>query len=149
MYSLKAVLTVEYGKELRASLEVGDALYPYDNLVKVGFSNYGGVLVLYSSLTYEDIVKILRNTSLTYVKRIAKVDKCCPETLGELIICINDYLKQNNQKVGKVKIFERGKIKRYVNELVNGIRDMMDVDSNIKLYVIPIDYRICLSVQET
>lgn len=149
MYSLKAVLTVEYGKELRASLEVGDALYPYDNSVKVGASNYGGVLLLYSSLTYDEISSILRNTTLTYVKSIVKVEKCCSESIEELTICVKEYLTQNNLRVGKVKVFERGEIKKHVREILNKLSDVIDAKSNLKLNIVPIDYKVCLSVQET
>lgn len=148
MYSLKAVLTVEYGKELRASLEVGDALFPYDNIVKVGVSKYGGVLLLYTSLSYEDILKILKSTPTTYVKSIAKVDICCPETFEELSKCINEYLTQTNLKVGTVKIYERGSIKKYSKKLLDSLRSILDTKSNLKLYISPVDYRICVGIHE-
>ncbi len=148
MYSLKAVLTVEYGKELGASLEVGDALYPYDNLVKVGASSYGGVLLLYSSLTYEDIIKVLENTHLTYVRSITKVDRCCPESLEGLIRCIDEYLSLANLRVSKVKVFERGIIKKQARDLLNMLKGRLDPNSNLKLYITPIDYRVCIGVQD-
>ncbi|MEM4685178.1 MAG: hypothetical protein QW133_03560 [Sulfolobales archaeon] len=148
MYSLKAVLTVEYGKELRASLEVGDALYPYDNLVKVGASKYGGVLLLYSSLTYEEISRILKNSQLTYVRSIVGVDRCCSESYEELCRCIDEYLTLTNLRVGKIKVYERGVIKGYVRELLDRLKNVLDVRSDLKLYIVPIDYKVCLSIHQ-
>ncbi len=148
MYSLKAVLTVEYGKELRASLEIGDILYPYDSTVKVGTSKYGGVLLLYTSLTYEDILKVLKASPTTYIRSIAKVDTCCPEPFEELIRCVNEYLTQINLKVGKVKVYERGAVKKYGKELLNSLRNLLDTRSNLKLYITPIDYKVCVGIHE-
>lgn len=148
MYSLKAVLTVVYGKELRTSLEVGDALYPYDNIVKVGVSKYGGVLLLFSSLAYEDILKILKSTSISYVRSIAKVDTCCPESFEELSKCINEYLIRTNLRVGKVKIYERGVVKKYSRKLLDSLRDLLDSKSNLKLYISPVDYRVCIGIHD-
>ena len=78
MYGLKAVITTKYGKENQASLEIGDALYPYDPLVKISKSVYGGVILLYSSLEFNEIITILRSNALVYARRIIKVDRCCP-----------------------------------------------------------------------
>lgn len=148
MYFLKAVLTVEYGKELRASLEVGDALYPHDNLVKVGASKYGGVLLLYSSLTYEEILKILKNTQLTYVRSIVGVDRCCPESYEELCRCIDEYLTLTKLRIGKIKVYERGVIKGYVRKLLNRLKNALDAESDLKLYIVPIDYKVCLGIHQ-
>lgn len=146
MYSLKAILTVDYGKELRASLEVGDTLYPYDNLVKVGCSSYGGVLLLYTSLTYEDVVELLRRSKLVYVKSIAKVDICCPDDKELLMRCINDYLRSTNARVGKVKVYERGNLKRYLRDINNLIKGFYERSSKLKLYIAPIDYKVCIGL---
>ncbi len=146
MYSLKAIITVDYGKELRASLEIGDTLYPYDNLVKVGCSSYGGVLLLYTSLTYEDVVNLLRKSKLVYVKSITKVDICCPDDKELLMRCISEYLSSINAKVGKIKIYERGNLKKYLRDINNLIKSFYERNSRLRLYIAPVDYKVCIGL---
>lgn len=146
MYSLKAIITVDYGKELRASLEIGDTLYPYDNLVRVGCSSYGGVLLLYTSLTYEDVVNLLRKSKLVYVKSITKVDICCPDDKELLMRCISEYLSSINAKVGKIKIYERGNLKKYLRDIYNFIKSFYERNSRLKLYIAPVDYKVCIGL---
>jgi hypothetical protein len=146
LYSLKAIITVDYGKELRASLEIGDTLYPYDNLVRVGCSSYGGVLLLYTSLTYEDVVNLLRKSKLVYVKSITKVDICCPDDKELLMRCISEYLSSINAKVGKIKIYERGNLKKYLRDIYNFIKSFYERNSRLKLYIAPVDYKVCIGL---
>ncbi len=147
MSTLKAVITVKYGKEHQASLDLGDAIYPYDHSVKVSSSIYGGVLLLYSKLDFNEIMKILKTTHQPYISRIIKIDRCCPETLDELVRCVDEFLKSSSIKLCNVTIYERGHIKRYVNEINDRIRRFIECsDTNLSLHIVPIDYRVCIGV---
>lgn len=150
MSTLKAVVTVKYGKEYQASLDLGDTLYPYDHSVKIGSSIYGGVLLLYSKLDFNEIVKILRATYQPYISRIIKVDRCCPETLDELVRCIDEFLKSLSIDLCNVRIYERGPIKRYINEINDYIKYFIKCgDAGYTLHIVPADYRICLGVMNS
>lgn len=148
MYSLKAVITVEYGKEFQAALNIGDTIYSYDESVKVAASRYGGVLLLYSKLTFEEIVKLLRSTHQPYVKRILKVDKCCRESIDDVSRCIFELVEMHGKNISYIRIYERGPIKKVSRELINKVKEVLSRSSQPGkiLHIIPIDYVVCLGV---
>lgn len=151
MYSLKAVITVEYGKERQAALDIGDTIYPYDETVKVSASRYGGVLLLYSNLTFNEIIKLLRSVCQPHVVRILKVDACCQELvdLGEISRCILDFLKARRETIGDIRIYERGCIKKIRRELIDTLRHLINYrGSDNTLHVIPVDFMICLGIMK-
>jgi len=146
MYGLKAVITTRYGKESQAALEVGDLLYPHDPLVKIGRSAYGGVILIYSSLEFDKIITILRGSTLVHVRRIIRVDRCCPSDREGLIKCVNEFLSNTPTKILHIKISRRGSIKKYVNELRGAIKVVFDKSSNNVLHIEPINSKVCIGI---
>jgi len=70
------VATSRYSKEERASLELGDTIYPYDNSVEVFLPDIGGVAVIKSSQSPEFMRDLLTRHYFSAVEYVTYVLSC-------------------------------------------------------------------------
>lgn len=70
------IATARYSKEERASLELGDTIYPYDRAVEVLPSDVSGVIVVISSLPRDALERLLSGHYLSAVEYVTYVSSC-------------------------------------------------------------------------
>ncbi|MDW8011266.1 MAG: hypothetical protein RMH84_06730, partial [Sulfolobales archaeon] len=70
------IATTRYSKEERASLELGDTVYPYDRFVEVLTPDIGGVVVLVTSLPPDSLARLLSSHYLSAVEYVTYVISC-------------------------------------------------------------------------
>lgn len=68
------LITVPYGKEEAAKLEVLDCIFPQDQNAKYIEHGYGGLLLLDTVLNADDAAFVLRDCPTSYVFKIIPVD---------------------------------------------------------------------------
>lgn len=111
--NLKLIVTTKPGKENVVELQVGDAIYFYDNDVKIIHTGYRGVLLVYTSLdSWQAFWKVMSNP-IHGASRIVPVEICVQANVS---LIVNSLLKLvENKRVREVslEITVRGK---HVNE---------------------------------
>lgn len=86
------VATTRYSKEERASLELGDTIYPYDNRVEILLPDIKGVLLVKTSLPPDFLGRLLTSYYLSAVEYVSSITKCLscygvsPSVLVEYIL---------------------------------------------------------------
>jgi len=141
------VVTVRFGKEDFSARELGDAIFPYDNNVQVVKTRFKGVLLLYTNLSFAELLKVLAVFPPAYVERIVKIDFCCP--IDKIYECITEQLTQRRIQYGAVRFGRTGslgrKLAKEIEELL--MRDRKHGNDNI-LHVEPINDHVCFGVME-
>jgi tRNA(Ser,Leu) C12 N-acetylase TAN1 len=78
------LITVVFGKEEAAKLEVLDCLFPMDSEAKFMPQPYGGLLLLETSLDSDSAACVLRDCATCYVFKIVPVDVLVTTDLGTI-----------------------------------------------------------------
>jgi len=67
---LVAMVTVRAGREDKVAMDLMDALYPYDQEVKVSKTDFSGLLILRTSLNPKRLLDILRNKPIAHLYKV-------------------------------------------------------------------------------
>jgi len=123
------IATTRYSKEERASLEIGDAIYPYDPRVEVLIPDIKGVVVVKSCLEPHLIEAVLGVQTLSAVEYISYVAGCSDvveqsrELAQHLANTIRGYLEAEGLCIGRVRAPRTGALgKEFVNSLLRELR---------------------------
>ncbi len=139
-YSGKALLytyiaTTRYSKEERASLEIGDAIYPYDSRVEVLIPDIKGVVVVKSCLEPHLIETLLGAQTLSAVEYVSYVAGCgdvveqSRELTQQLVNTIRGYLESEGLCIGRVRAPRTGTLGReFINSLLREIGRSLTTD---------------------
>ena len=141
------VVTVKFGKEDFSARELGDAIFPYDTSVSVVKTRFKGVLLLYTNLSFAELLRILAAFPPAYVERIVKIDFCCP--VGKVRECVIEQLTQKRIRYGAVKFGRTGSLgKRLAKEIEKLLMKNREYGSDSVLHVEPINDHVCFGVMK-
>ena len=142
----KYIVTVRYGKEKRAELELGDSIFPYDNEVKVMKTNFKGVLILFTYLRFKDLINILSIHPPSTVERVVPVDICF-NISSNIESEILEYIRSKNLNFGIVRVGRYGSLGReLVHSIVVSINKYRNLSSTNVLHIEPINNEVCLGI---
>lgn len=115
------VATSRYSKDERASLELGDTIYPYDSSVEVLLPDIKGVIVIKSSQPPEFLKELLARYYFSVVEYVTYVLSCvnCYKASQEYVV---DYITSSavsNMCFSKVRIPRTGSIDK---ELLSNVK---------------------------
>jgi len=140
------IITVKYGKESRAELEVGDALFESDPNLKICRTKFGGVLALHTTLNYDEVLSKLIAHPPATVERVVKIDHCCE--LGEDIVnCLINSLRAKKAVFGSFKIGRKGGLSnRELSEIRDNLHDLIRRGDDKVLDIEPLDDLVCYGI---
>lgn len=142
----KYVVTVRYGKEKRAELELGDSIFPYDNEVKIMRTNFKGVLILFTRLGFKDLIGILSIHPPSTVERIVPVDTCF-NISSSVESEILEYVRSKNLNFSVVRVGRYGSLgKELAHSIVVSINKYRNPSSTNVLHIEPVNNEVCLGV---
>ena len=146
-HSPNYVVTVKFGKEDFSARELGDAIFPYDNNVLVVKTRFKGVLLLYTNLSFAELLKVLAVFPPAYVERIVKVDFCCP--IDKVRECIVEQLIQKRIQYGTIRFGRTGSLGRKLTKEIEQLlmKNRKYGDDNV-LHVEPINDHVCFGVMK-
>ncbi len=140
----KYVLTVKYGKEKRAELEVGDSVFPYDINVRISRTRFKGVLVLETTLGFNELISVLSTYPPSVLERVVPVDKCF-KINSNLVSELLNYVR--TKEFSKIRFGRYGslghELVKEINALLNNLRS---INSNKVLHIEPINDEVCVGV---
>lgn len=138
------VVTVRYGKEKVAELELGDAIFPYDPKVSIKPTEFGGVLLLETTLDFDELIRILSVFPPVNVERIVPIRECC--RIENLVECVHRYMRKEGPVVS-VRIGRRGGMP---DDLVKVLEALRRKGSPITIHVEPVSKDlVCVGVSKT
>jgi tRNA(Ser,Leu) C12 N-acetylase TAN1 len=141
------IVTTKYGKELRAELEIGDSIYELDPEVIIERSRYGGVLLVYTRLGYEEFIKKLIAYPPTAVERVVRVDHCC--NVDNIIECVASWMERHSIKYSRVFFGRVGSLgRRRADELQHFLEARKVTDINRFIDVEPVNDNVCFGLLE-
>jgi len=114
------LVTVKFGKEDAAELEVLDCILPYDQTARSVRQTYGGLLMLETSLDPDAAARIIMNTPTSLVRTIVPVDAVVGASIKE-IVEKSTPLVGDTAKAIAVKCVRRGR----------SIRSSRDVEEEV------------------
>lgn len=142
------IATVAYGREEFAELEIGDALFPLDQEVKVCKTSYGGVLLVKTSLTEDVASRLLSANPPSTLRRFMKVIFCCE--LAKLVECLkNNITVLSGINFSSLRVSERSGISyEYVVKLLNIVEyKLTKSERSLILSVEPFRSHVCFTKQ--
>jgi hypothetical protein len=126
------IVTTRYSKEERGSLEIGDAIYPYDPDVEVLVPDVKGVVVVKTKLEPRSLRTILRAQVFSAVEYVSYVATCSnvvelgEEAVQSLANAIRGYVEAESLCVGKVRVPRTGTLGRgFVSSLLRRLRSLL------------------------
>lgn len=138
------VVTVRYGKEKAAELELGDAIFPHDPGVKITRTEFGGVLLLDTALDYDELIRVLSAFPPVNVERIVPVRECC--RVEELMECVDKLVRETGLAVN-IRIGRKGGIP---GDLTKVLESMHRRGGTITIHVEPVSKKlVCVGVTKT
>jgi tRNA(Ser,Leu) C12 N-acetylase TAN1 len=141
------VITVRFGKEKPSIYEVGDALFPLDQEVRVSLTKFKGVLVIYTKLSFHEVLTILKKNPPAYIERIVKVDRCC--NIADLRDYVVDLLETSKVRISSIRFGRKGSLSKDLMKAVEReVIKYIDRSSNIVLHIEPINGLICLGLMK-
>ncbi len=141
------VLTVRYGKERLAELEVGDALFPADPSVKIEGTAFGGVLVLCTTLQFDELLNALLAFPPTTLERVVPIMTCCDTDKDDVIRCIIGIVVRKRLRYSEVRFGRRGCLsKGQLRLLERKLRELSTPYSGNTLLVEPLDNVVCIGI---
>lgn len=142
------IATVAYGKEEFAELEIGDALFPLDQEVKVCKTSYGGVLLVKTSLTEDVASRLLSANPPSTLRRFTKVIFCCE--IAKLVECLkNNITVLSRINFSSLRVSERSGISyEYIVKLLNAVEyRLTKSERSLILSVEPFRSYVCFTKQ--
>ncbi len=143
------IATVEYGREEFAENELGDSLFPLDPGISICRTSYGGVLLVRTAVTDEElVVRTLSTASPSSLRRLLKVIFCC--NTGTLEQCINANLGRFlTQPIRALRVSRRSGIARKLIDhvLTKELCVVAGGDSGSVLSVEPLGSEVCFTYQ--
>lgn len=137
------VVTVRYGKERVAELEIGDAVFPYDPGVRVTRTEFGGVLLLDTALDHDQLIRVLSVFPPVNVERIVPVKACCG--VGELTSCLNRLLSDLGSAIS-VRLGRKGGIP---DDIIKELEAMRRKGGEVTVHIEPVSRElVCVGVTE-
>ncbi len=141
------VLTVRYGKERLAELEVGDALFPADPSVTIKRTTFGGVLVLCTTLQFDELLNALLAFPPTTLERVVPIMACCDADKDDVVKCVVDIVVSKRLRYSKVRFGRRGCLsKDQLKLLERKLRELSTPYSDNTLLVEPLDNVVCIGI---
>ena len=143
------VLTVRYGKERLAELEVGDALFPADPSVKIERTVFGGVLVLCTTLQFDELLNALLAFPPTTLERVVPIMACCDASKDkdDVVKCVVDVVLREGLRYSEVRFGRRGCLsKDQLRSLERKLREFSTPYSDNTLLVEPLDNVVCIGI---
>ena len=138
------VVTVRYGKEKAAELELGDAIFPHDPGVKIRPTEFGGVLLLETTLDYGELIRVLSAFPPVNVERIVPVKECCG--VRELMECVDRLIREAGTVIS-VRIGRKGGIP---SDLIKVLEAMRRKGSVATVHVEPVSKElVCVGLTKT
>ncbi|MCD6324552.1 MAG: hypothetical protein J7L55_05555 [Desulfurococcales archaeon] len=139
------IVTVKYGKEAKAELEIGDSLYEADPSLRIVRETYGGVLTVYTRLKHDEFLKHLLKHPPATVERVVRVDFCCGRE-GFVECFLNEYSRRG-WSFKDVYLGRYGFLKHEGgSKLLKFLKDMTTPTSDKILDVEPLSDLICFSL---
>lgn len=80
------LITVAYGKEAKARLEVLDCVFPLDPSTSCAVQSYGGLLILETELPSDEVAARIATCSTSLVRKIIPIDSVIESNLE--MICL-------------------------------------------------------------
>jgi len=143
------VLTVRYGKERLAELEVGDALFPADPSVKIERTAFGGVLVLCTTLQFDELLNALLAFPPTTLERVVPIMACCDvdKDKDDVVKCVVDIVVRKKLRYNRVRFGRRGCLSKDQLKLLEmKLRGLSTPHSDNTLLVEPLDNVVCVGI---
>ncbi len=143
------VLTVKYGKERLAELEVGDALFPIDSGVRIERTAFGGVLVLCTTLQFDELLNALLAFPPTTLERVVPIMTCCDagKDKDNVVECAVDIVGRKKLRYSRVRLGRRGCLsKDQLKLLERKLRELSTPHSDNTLLVEPLDNVVCIGI---
>ncbi len=141
------IITVKYGKELKAELEIGDSIFEADPEVKIRRSAYGGLLTVYTKLTHKKFLKHLLKYPPSTVERVVRVDFCCSP--DDYMSCILREVSVRKLSFREIRLGRHAFLgQKGSRELIKALGALTDSMAEKVLYVEPIDDIICFSLMK-
>jgi len=148
------LVTTRYAKEDVALLEIGDALFPYDNKVSVSkVECHRGILLIKTKLSFNDVIKIIKQYPPYTVERLIKLDRCFIN-INELISDLRGRLKEvdirNKTLCLEFKTPETIKrhIKSELGKYLLSLRSLSCKNYDLKLFTSYVCGRYCYSLSD-
>jgi len=143
------VLTVRYGKERIAELEVGDAIFSFDPGVELKRTVFGGVLVLCTTLQFDELLNALLAFPPATLERVVPVISCCEAGRGggDAVKCVTDVVTRRKLRYCKVRFGRRGCLsKNELKLLKRKLGELSTPSSDNTLLVEPLDNVVCIGI---
>ncbi|RLG80596.1 MAG: hypothetical protein DRO09_02940 [Thermoprotei archaeon] len=149
----KYVITTRYGKEEFAERELGDSVFPFDENVEIHRTRFGGVLVLYTSLNLDELLRALSTHPPATVERVVKVDFCCKiASVSELSRCLVNGLRGfGSERCSDILFGRKGALgDDGVRLIVNVVRNFLrySKESELVLHVEPVNDEVCFGIMK-
>ncbi|MEM0025470.1 MAG: hypothetical protein QXV93_03145 [Zestosphaera sp.] len=142
------IATVIYGKEELAELEIGDALFPLDQGVKICKTSYGGVLLIKTFLTEDIASKLLLANPPSALRRFMKVIFCCENI--KLVECLkNNITILTGINFRSLRVSERSGVSyEYIVRLLNTVGYRLSREGqDLTLSIEPLRSFVCFTKQ--
>ena len=137
------VVTTKYGKELRAELELGDTIFPYDTNVEIRYTKFKGVLLLITKLDFKELIGRLLVFPPSCVERIVPVDICC--SMSNLFDCLESYVR--SRRFCTYRFGRKGSLnKELIMKIEKLIRKYLNKGCDKVLHIEPIDNEVCIGI---
>ena len=138
------VVTVKYGKEKAAELELGDAIFPHDPEVRIAQTEFGGVLLLDTVLDFDELIRTLSTFPPVNVERIVPVRECC--RVEELMECVDRLVREVGPMVD-VRIGRKGGMP---SDLIKVFKVMRRRGGTISVHIEPVSKEhVCVGITKT
>ncbi len=96
------LMTVRYGKERFAELEIGDSIFPYDSGVVIDHPGINGILLVHTTLSFDELINYLLKYPPTTLERVVPIIKCVPCSINDVVSTIKSLkLEFNNIVFGR------------------------------------------------
>jgi len=140
------IITTKNGKESRAELEIGDALFEEDPNIKIIRTKFRSVIKLYTALSYDRVLSKLIVHPPATVERVVKVDYCC-SLKNDVVNCLLNSLRENEISFGSFRIRRKGDLsKDEVKKIKESLLGLLNKGDNKVLDIEPLEDSVCYGV---
>ncbi len=115
------IATTRYSKEERASLEIGDTLYPYDSRVEVLVPDIKGVVIVKTSIQPDLLKRLFSSYHLSaveYVTYVLDCVGCCGSCVGDVSEQVRRWV-ESGHCYSKIRIPRLGELGNVFAEAVH------------------------------
>lgn len=154
-----ALLTVKPGKENRALQDIKDLVFPYDPSIQLIKTKYSGLLLLFTDLEKEEILRLLSSVPLPFLIKTTVFDKYAldPKEYNDIVLYVKERLSKfkSDEYVVLIKLNIRGNnnkilaLTRTINSILNISHKKENIRKTIVVKIDIIDNFVGLNIDMT